>query len=186
MQLNKIYYGVIGAGHIGNYHAQQVQKITGVILEGIYDLVLENAQEISEKNNTQTYQDLSSLLDRCHAVTIATPAHSHYQIAMQALHHNCHVFIEKPITTNIKDAQKIADNMNLEIGDSLILLAVEDFLSGQRYFKAHHTIVSNIFATGFDYYDKSFCFLRFNSWSNSFIFATSSSSCFLNCSIISF
>ena len=107
MQINKIYYGVIGVGHIGNYHAQQIQKIPGVILEGVYDVLLEQAQKVSKKNKTKVYHELSDLLNKCQAVTIATPAHSHFQLAMQALHHNCHIFIEKPITTRIKEANQI-------------------------------------------------------------------------------
>ena len=107
MQINKIYYGVIGVGHIGNYHAQQIQKIPGVILEGVYDVLLEQAQKVSKKNKTKVYHELSDLLSKCQAVTIATPAHSHFQLAMQALHHNCHIFIEKPITTRIKEANQI-------------------------------------------------------------------------------
>ena len=33
-----IKYGIIGAGHLGNYHAQQLKKISCVKLVGVFDL----------------------------------------------------------------------------------------------------------------------------------------------------
>ena len=50
---------------------------------------------------------MQEILEVCSAVTIATPAESHFEIAIRALEKNCHVFIEKPITTNLPDAEKI-------------------------------------------------------------------------------
>ena len=107
MQPKQIYYGVVGAGHIGNYHAQQINNIPNIKLNGIYDLVASQSIKISEKYNTQSFNSLEDLLQQCNVLTIATPARSHFNIAMQALKNNCHVFIEKPITTNLKDAEKI-------------------------------------------------------------------------------
>ena len=108
MKRNEIYYGIIGSGHIGNYHAQQIQKISGVILKGIYDILPEQAERVAATNNTKAYKELAPLLDVCDAVTIATPAHSHFQIAIQALQSNCHVFIEKPITDSLNDAIELS------------------------------------------------------------------------------
>ena len=107
MQLNKIYYGVVGAGHIGNYHAQQIQNIANVTLRGIYDVSLSQAQKTATTYNTLAFKSLGSLLKKCNVITIATPANTHFNIAVQALKHNCHVFIEKPITTSLKDADDI-------------------------------------------------------------------------------
>ena len=107
MQPKQIYYGVVGAGHIGNYHAQQINNIPNIKLNGIYDLVSSQSTKIAEKYNTQSFNSLEDLLQQCNVLTIATPARSHFNIAMQALENNCHIFIEKPITTNLKDADKI-------------------------------------------------------------------------------
>lgn len=43
------------------------------------------------------------------AVAIATPVSSHFSLAKNALEHGKHVFIEKPITANSKDAQQLVD-----------------------------------------------------------------------------
>ena len=47
MQLKQIYYGVVGAGHIGNYHAQQINNISSVTLQGIYDLSSSQAEKVA-------------------------------------------------------------------------------------------------------------------------------------------
>ena len=35
----KLKYGIIGAGHLGNYHAMQINEINTASLIGIYDIV---------------------------------------------------------------------------------------------------------------------------------------------------
>ena len=59
--------------------------------------------------NIDTFNNIDTLLDKCHAVIIATPTISHYQVAQKALQKGLHVFIEKPIADNIEDAIKISD-----------------------------------------------------------------------------
>ena len=83
MQLNQIYYGVVGAGHIGTYHAQQIQNIENVTLRGIYDLSLSLAQKTAKRYNTLSFESLGGLLGRCNVITIATPAKTHFNIARQ-------------------------------------------------------------------------------------------------------
>ena len=107
MELQEIYYGVVGAGHIGNYHAQQIINIPNIKLRGIYDISSKQAKGVAAKHQTSIFESLDEALAQCHAITIATPANTHFNIAIQALNNNCHVFIEKPITTNLEDADRI-------------------------------------------------------------------------------
>ena len=107
MQSKQIYYGVVGAGHIGNYHAQQIKNISHVTLQGIYDVSSAQAKKVAAAYQTSVFKSLKDALTQCNAITVATPADSHFHITMQALQNNCHVFIEKPITTNVDDANRI-------------------------------------------------------------------------------
>ena len=69
--------------------------------------------------------------------------------------------LDSPIETpDIIVGKKIAQNMDIEIGDSMILLIADRSAFENGRFKAHNVIVSNIFSSGFSYYDESFCFLR--------------------------
>ena len=107
MQSKQLYYGIVGSGHIGNYHAQQINNISNVSLRGVYDISSLQAKKVANRYNTSVFQSLEDTLSQCNAITIATPADTHFDIAMEALKNNCHVFIEKPITTNLKDADDI-------------------------------------------------------------------------------
>ena len=113
-----ITYGIIGVGHIGNYHIQQTLKISSFNLLGIYDTNFQLAKERETEYLVKAYIKLEKLLQQCDAVAIATPASEHFKIAMLALENGCHVFIEKPITTKLEDAQvllKAAKTKNLYV-----------------------------------------------------------------------
>jgi len=106
-----IKYGIIGAGHLGNYHAQQLQKISCVKLVGVFDLDLKKSSLFSKTYSTKPFSSLKNLLKECDAVSITSPATAHYRNAIEALNFDCHLFIEKPFTKNIKEAAAI---MSLE------------------------------------------------------------------------
>lgn len=99
-----IQIGVIGVGHLGNFHLKHLSEIPGISISGLYDIDLKRTEEMSRAHNVQSFPNLKSLLHSSDAVSIVTPTHSHYKIADHALDANCHVFIEKPITDNLSDA----------------------------------------------------------------------------------
>ena len=111
----EIKYGIVGSGHLGNYHAQQLSQIKDVNLIGIYDISDKSALKFSKTHNIRFFEDVKGLYRSCDAVSICTPASVHFQNAVEALNANCHLFIEKPITNNIDDGLKIIDiNKNLK------------------------------------------------------------------------
>ena len=103
----KLKYGIIGAGHLGNYHAMQINEIDTAILAGIYDIIESQSLNLSKKYKTQQYLSLDKLIKDCDAVSIATPATNHFEVAKIALENNCHLFVEKPFTKTIREAQKL-------------------------------------------------------------------------------
>ena len=46
MEKKKFNYGIIGAGHIGKYHIQQIQNIPSVSLIGIFDVDQKQCQVV--------------------------------------------------------------------------------------------------------------------------------------------
>ena len=99
-----IKIGVIGVGHLGNFHLKQLGKIPKVSITGLYDNDPNRAEEMSSRHNVQSYNSLDELLDSCDAVSIVTPTGYHYAVADKALDAGCHLFIEKPITASIDHA----------------------------------------------------------------------------------
>lgn len=112
--LEILKYGIIGAGHLGSFHIQQLNKISNVELIGVYDLLDDNSLQISKKYNLVQYKSLNKLLQDADAVSITTPASAHYEVTKKALINNCHVFVEKPFTKNIHEGQKLIDLQKLK------------------------------------------------------------------------
>jgi len=102
-----IKYGIVGAGHLGNYHAQQLKNMLGVKLVGVFDRIPEKSYSFGKLYEIKQFNKLEKLLKECDAVSITTPATAHYQNAILALQNNCHLFIEKPFTRSLTEAQNI-------------------------------------------------------------------------------
>ena len=102
-----IKYGIIGAGHLGNYHAQQLKKISCVKLIGVFDLDLKKSSLFSKSYKIKYFKSLGNLLNECDAVSITSPATAHHKNAIEGLNSRCHLFIEKPFTKNITEARAI-------------------------------------------------------------------------------
>ena len=102
-----IKVGVIGLGYLGNFHVQQLKKIKNAELVGVFDLNFSLCKKVAKKYNVLAFKDLQALLTACDAITLVTPTPSHYVVAKQALKNNCHIFVEKPISDNIKNAKEI-------------------------------------------------------------------------------
>ena len=102
---SKIKIGVIGTGHLGNFHIEQLLKIEDAVLVGIYDVSKSNAEFASKKHNVVNYSALESLLSDVDAVSIVCSTSEHFNVALKALDYNCHLFIEKPITQNVQQAE---------------------------------------------------------------------------------
>ena len=94
-QNNSIRIGVIGAGHLGKFHIECIDRIEGFSLVGFYDIDKETVDRISSKYNVKAYDDPESLFGDVDAVCIVTPTATHYDIATKAIESGKHLFIEK-------------------------------------------------------------------------------------------
>lgn len=100
--------GVIGAGHLGKIHLTIIQKLSDRFeLVGFYDPVKETAKSVTKKFRIKAYKSADQLIDEVDIVDIVSPTTSHYEHAMKAIKSNTHVFIEKPITQNHFEAEKL-------------------------------------------------------------------------------
>ena len=107
--MKRLKIGVIGIGHMGQYHVNVVSSLTSkFILSGVYDTNLEKAKEISEKFGTKYYDDIERLFNVSDSVIIAVPTYLHYKYASMALERNLHVLVEKPVTENVAQAKELA------------------------------------------------------------------------------
>ena len=105
--LEKINIGVVGVGHLGQYHVKHLSKISGANLIGVFDSNNKRSNSISKQYNTRIFDNLNSLIQSCDALSIVTPTQYHAEIAEQCIRSNKHVFIEKPITGSLLEADNI-------------------------------------------------------------------------------
>lgn len=106
---DKIKLGIIGTGHMGQYHVNVSRQLFDASLIGIYDADEKRAKFISEKYATQAFSKLDELIDAVDAVVVATPTFLHYEVSKLALNKGKHVLVEKPIAENVEQAKELVE-----------------------------------------------------------------------------
>ena len=99
---------VIGAGHLGEFHIKLLKSSKLFNLIGFFDPNKSRVKEIIDKYNINFFEidKINSLVD---AVIISTPTSFHYETAVKFLNNKKHVFVEKPITSTIEQANKLIE-----------------------------------------------------------------------------
>ncbi len=102
-----IKVGIVGVGHLGEIHLKLILSSINFNLIGFYETNQEKSDLISKKYQVKSFKSLEDLSENVKAVIISTPTIHHHEIATFFLKNNIHVFIEKPITTNVKEANEL-------------------------------------------------------------------------------
>lgn len=99
--------GVLGAGHLGKIHLKLAQQSEKYELVGFYDPDKVAAQELSHKLQYPYFESIEALIEAADVVDIVTPTLSHFEVAEKAIKRGKHVFIEKPITNTLEEAEAL-------------------------------------------------------------------------------
>jgi len=132
--MTKVRLGIIGLGHIGQYHADY-------LMEGKVDRAELVAVSHVAPGDRGKYQALkvftddealiqSGLVD---AVIIATPHFQHTTLGIAALRHGLHVMVEKPISAHKADAERLIAAHHAH--PDLIFAGMFQFRAEPRYLK---------------------------------------------------
>ncbi|MBX3007749.1 MAG: Gfo/Idh/MocA family oxidoreductase [Melioribacteraceae bacterium] len=114
--MKKIKTAVVGTGHLGKIHTKLFKDVENCELFGIYDVDLERAKNVAEEFGLKYFEDYPELLNNVDAVDIVATTSAHYDLVKKAFEAGKHVFVEKPITAQIWEAEelvKIADEKKL-------------------------------------------------------------------------
>lgn len=114
--MQKLRIGVVGVGHLGSIHAKIYKEIENCTLAAVCDSNEVRLKEIAASLNVPGYADYRQLFSKVDAVSVATPTKFHYHIASSFLKNKIHALVEKPFTTNLREADsliKIAKNNEL-------------------------------------------------------------------------
>ena len=102
--------GIIGAGHMGTLHAQNLMTDERVRLVGVADIDQNRAETLARLVKGQTFASVEALLETgVQAVYVCTPNTLHTEVVLAALQRHVHVFSEKPMATTLREAQQIRE-----------------------------------------------------------------------------
>jgi len=106
-----IKFGIWGCGLISAFHAEAIAQIDNAKLCGAFDLNKEAELSFCKKYDAKPFDTIDEFLSSgdIDAVCICLPSGLHYEAAMKCIESGKHVVIEKPMTLNSQDAQKIID-----------------------------------------------------------------------------
>ena len=102
---------VIGAGHMGRFHAEKFARLPGVELAAVVDPDPARAK----------VSDFRKVLGAIDAAVIAVPTNLHHEVARACLEKGVHVLIEKPIAATLEEADDLVAlaktrNVVLQVG----------------------------------------------------------------------
>ena len=129
---------VIGAGHMGRYHADKLAALAEVELAGVVDADRARAAELAGRHGCPAFSNFREILSgKADAAIVAVPTDRHHEVASACLEHGLHVLVEKPIATSIEEA------------DALIALAerrkrVLQVGHGERYGRAFRALAERM------------------------------------------
>jgi predicted dehydrogenase len=116
LRIGVIGYGYWGPNLVRNFCSLENAKVVTIC----------DQNQAALKRAAKTYPGITAVSNPAEimesneidAVAIATPVSSHFDLAIQALQHDKHIFIEKPFTSNVAQCEELielADKKNLII-----------------------------------------------------------------------
>ncbi len=146
-ELFMLKIGVLGTGYLGKIHMQVLSELPELFKSiHFFDPDIKAAKEAAARFGIEPSYSIDALIEEVDVVDVVSSTPSHFQCASSAIRNLKHVFIEKPITSNLdesnrliklaKEAQVIAQVGHIERFNPAFL-AISPLLSQTRYIEAH-------------------------------------------------
>ena len=106
---------IIGYGYWGINIAKTIEKLRerglDFEIESIFDMDNSRVQEAQKLYNFTPYESFEAILnnENIEALFIITPPQTHYALAKKGIQAGKHIFVEKPLTTNSREAYELYD-----------------------------------------------------------------------------
>lgn len=141
---------IVGCGNMGSSHALAYAKmpeceIISVVAPSSNRRValVEKLKQLNKNiKGIEQYSDYYTALkaSRPDIVCISSYSETHAEYAIAALEFGCHVFVEKPIATNLEDAYKVAAVAKKTQKKLVIGLILRHHPSWQKFIEISHTL----------------------------------------------
>ena len=144
--IDMLKIGVLGVGHLGKIHLNCIRTIEDYNLVGFYDPDEQQAQQAVKEYGIKRFETIDELVEQVDVVDIVTPTISHYNCAVDAIKKTKHIFIEKPISTTIAEAEELIEltseaGVKVQVGHverfNPAFLAVQDEINHPMFIESH-------------------------------------------------
>ena len=134
--MKKLGVAVVGTGFWGRNQARVYKELEETELLAVCDINAERAKTVAKQFGAKPYTNLVRMLKRkdIKAVSICTWSTSLAKEALKALRAGKHVLVEKPMATNVKQAEKLletAEKQDLHLTVGFLMR----FIPGVRHIK---------------------------------------------------
>jgi len=103
----RIRAGVVGAGHMGQYHVLVYAELWDVDLVGVVDIDAERAAKVADHYDTAPFADHRDLIGRVDVASVAVPTEQHFHVARDLLDAGISVLVEKPMAPTLEEAREL-------------------------------------------------------------------------------
>ncbi len=111
--------GVFGAGHLGKIHIKCIQLAKEHFqFIGFFDPDEGIRIQVAEQLNVKAYDSAALLMKDIEVADIVSPTPTHFELAQMALLNGVKVFVEKPITHTLEEAEilvSLSEKLNIPI-----------------------------------------------------------------------
>jgi len=146
--MEKIKVALIGYGYWGPNLARVLNELEGVDFKYCVDKSSEQLNQVKSKYpGVITTVRLEEALDNVDAVFVVTPTNTHFKIARECLEAGKHTFIEKPLTSDVKEASELvkiaeAKDLRLMVGHVFLfnpsVLMIKEYIDSGRLGALRH------------------------------------------------
>lgn len=137
--MEKVRIGIVGVGHLGKLHLKNLLEIKSAECSGIYDIDNEKAKSIADEFKVKSFSNLDGLFKNSDGVIISTTTSNHFEVGKLALENNLHIFIEKPITSTVAEAEELI-KLAKEKNDLFKSATLKDLI--QQFYLLKNTILN--------------------------------------------
>lgn len=146
MKKKKVKVGIVGIGHLGNYHLQKYQKIENCEIVAVADPFADRAKKAADIYHCKAYDNHRAMIGHVDAVSIAVPTSDHHHVARDFLAAGVDVLIEKPICISLDEADELIDltrkkNLILQVGFverfNPAIMALEKVIQKPLFIESH-------------------------------------------------
>jgi len=107
--MGDLRFGIVGWGYWGPKMARNLESLQHATVSMVADL---DPHRLATVPINQSLPQVTTLVEQLwrsdvDGVVIATPVQTHYRLAREALLHDKHVLVEKPLTANVAEAEEL-------------------------------------------------------------------------------